>query len=130
MGVVLGPVVFWLCDGRCRLVRSWPPWTPLPLPPAFGFFVFFAPCCVRVHVAGGLPLPRRGCAPACLGCIFLRPFGGCVVVVGPFLCPGVFRLGGVVSRCPISGYRGCRLWCCLAGGLPASLKWVRGFAVV
>ena len=129
MHVALGPVVLTLCGDRCPLFRSWPPWSQLPLPPFFGFFF----CCVCVPVAGGLQLPRRGCALVCLECLFLRPFGGCVVVVGRFFWLGVFGLGGVILRCPFGGSRGCRLWCCLAGGV-ARLRGVgallRGCATV
>ena len=38
MGVVLGSVLLWLFDGRCRLFRPWSPWSPLPLPSSFRFF--------------------------------------------------------------------------------------------
>ena len=48
VGVVLGPVLFWLCGGRCRLFRSWPPWSPLPLTPALVFF--FLPPAVSASV--------------------------------------------------------------------------------
>ena len=86
----------WLgCGGVCPLARSppvprhspvfrsRPPWSPLLLPPSFGFLSFFV-CCGGVRVAGCQPLLRRGCAPACPGCHFLQPFSGCVVVVGHF----------------------------------------------
>ena len=80
--------------------------SPLPLGSSFLFFVF---SCVRVRVAGSLPLLPWGCAPACPGCLLVWPFGGCVVVVGRVFWTGVFGLGGVVPRCPIGGSSGCRL---------------------
>ena len=126
--MVLVPVVLWLCCGCRRQFRSWPSWSPPP-PPSFGFLFFFF-CCFRVRVVAALPLLRRGCAPACLVCLFLRPLGGCVVVVGRFFWLGVFRLGRVVPRSPIGRSGGCCFCCCLAGGLPASVEWVGGFAVV
>ena len=108
----------------CRFVAFW--WSLSPVqavvpfipahPPPF-VWISFGLCFVHVPVAGGRPLPRRGGVPACPGCLFLRPFGGCEVVVGRFFWLGVFGLGGVVSRCPISGSPGCRPCCCLAGGV-------------
>ena len=61
-----------------------------PSPLHFGFFSF---CCVPVRVAGGLPPRRWGCAPACLRCLFLRPFNSSVVVVGHRFLLGVVGLG-------------------------------------
>ena len=117
-------VVAVACFGLGPLV----PRFPYPLRSGFVFSFFF--CCVRDRVAGGLPLLRRGCAPACPGCFFFRPFSYCVVVVGRCFWLGIFGPGGVVPQRPIGGYRGCCLWCCLAGGMLASVEWVRGFAFV
>ena len=111
VGVVLGAVVLWLGGGGRRLSPSWPPWSPPPHPPSFGFPPLFFVC---VLVAGGLLILRQGCAPAFPGCPYLRPFGGCVALVGRCFPLGVFGLVRVPPRCPISWPCGCRLWWCLA----------------
>ena len=41
VGVVLGPVVLWVCGGRRRLSQSWAPWLLPPLPLPFGSRLFF-----------------------------------------------------------------------------------------
>ena len=100
------------------------PLGPLPLP-LFFFLSFPAGgrCCVRVSLVGGLPLPRRGSVPACPGCFFLWPVGGCGAVVVRFLCPGLVGLYGVVSGCPIGGARGRRPWCRLVSGAGCPPRW-------
>ena len=105
-GVVLGPVVSWLCGACCCLSWSWASWPPPPFtfrlgcivapfsfvcPPAFG----------GVHAGvSGVSFPPVGC------CSRLR-------------VPG---FGWVVLWCSFGGPRGYRLWCCLAGG-SARLLW-------
>ena len=87
MGVVPGPVVFWLCGGRPRLFRSWP---PTPPPTLFGFFISF---CVRVRLAGRLPSFWQGCAPACPECLLIRPFRRLCGCDGPLFLAGRLRAG-------------------------------------
>ena len=105
-------IVSRLCGVRRRLVLG--PWLSVPFPFRLGCVFFF---CRRWRATSLV-----GCAPACSGCPFPRPFGGRVVVVGHCFWLGVARLGWVVLRCSFGGPRGCRLWCCLAGGV-ARLLW-------
>ena len=56
VGVVLGPVVLWLCAGGRRLSRSWPPWSLPPLPPVFEFPILLlsmSMCPVASYFSGG-----------------------------------------------------------------------------
>ena len=105
----------------CRAVALW--WLPspvpvlapfVPAPPApflwvsFSFFLL-CPCqCGRWPATS-----REGRAPACPGCLSANR---AAAVRSWYAWRNVFGLGGVVSRCPISGSCGCCLWCCLAGG--------------
>ena len=52
-GVVLGPVVSWLCGARRCLSRSWASWSSSPLPLLFGLHLCFFFSVAR-HLSGGV----------------------------------------------------------------------------
>ena len=118
VGVVVRPVVLWLCGGRRRLSRSWASWSRPPPPPfvwvSSVLFFFSCPC------GRSLATSPVGCVSACPSCPFLRPFGGCVVVLGRCFWLGVIGLGRVVRRCSLAGPLGVVFGVAWLGGLPAS----------
>ena len=80
----------------------------LPAPPPFVCFFFSQSLlCLRFPGRWRSSSPA-GFVPACPGYLFLRPIGGCVVVVGSLFWLGVVGMGGLVSECPIGGSRGRR----------------------
>ena len=79
------------------------------------FVFFFSPC-----PCGGRPATSPvGCAPLCLGCPFLCPFGGRVVRVGRCFLLGVAGLGRVVPQCSLGGPVGVVFRVPWLGALPA-----------
>ena len=113
-GVVLGPVVSWLCGARRCLSRSWASWSPSPLPLLFGciyVFFFVRPpflcwgVCRRVRgvLSSVGPLLSAGCCQVWLGGSPV-PFQG-----GPWVSPLVLPGWGVC---------------------PPLVEWVRGLSVV
>ena len=105
-------------------VRSWATRSPSPLLLSFWLCLFWFFCRWGAN-------PPVGCAQACPGYPFRRPFGGRVVVMGRCLCLGVAGLGRLVLRCSFRRPRWCPLWCFLAGGgCPPPVEWVCGFSAV
>ena len=113
-----------VCSSRpCRVLARW--WLPSPvsfsaplvsaLPAPFVWVsLFFFPC-----PSGRRPATSqvKVCAGVS-GVSFFRLFGRCVVGVGRGFWWGAFGLVGVVTRFPIGGPHGCRLWWCPAGSRP------------
>ena len=133
MGVALGFFVLLSTVGLCCLTGRGPlgPAHPLLLPLPFLFSLCFpagGPFCVRVPVVclfpvGGLCRRVRGVlssGPLVAACRWRSAFSGLALSGRAGRSPGVLSVGPV-------GVARVVAW---LGGFPASVEWVRGFAVV
>ena len=131
MGVVLGSVVLWYTGSHYRLFRPWSPWSPLSPSPSSFFLSFCA-----VLVVSALPWSVACLFPGGAVCWRVRGVSSSGASLAAWSSLAAFS--GRASSGPAGwslgvlsvGPMGAALGVAWLQGLPASVEWVRGFAVV